>query len=348
MKKFIRNLLLILMIISAIGGQTVLAADYDLNTYVYNHLENWDTEFNLDYNNSDVLDVVRNIAEKDDYLSLSLKELVFNKNTDELYITYKTTKSEEEYINTELNKVIKSIITDNMTDVDKVKKINDYLVNRLDYDYGLTSDTAYTALTTGKATCEGYALTAYKMLELAGIENRIVVGKINGVGHGWNLVRLNNKWYQLDITNNDATNSDKYFLTSDDVLKKDGFTWNSDEYPACTEKYYEVNNDSSLSTSNLTTGNITKQASSGYISNIDGNWKFTNGSWYFIKNTGNYAMGWNIIDSNWYYLGNNGVMQTGWIYSSGKWYYCYPGSGAMAVNSIIDGYKVDSSGAWIS
>ena len=41
-------------------------------------------------------------------------------------------------------------------------------------------------------------------------------------------------------------------------------------------------------------------------------------------------------------------MQTGWIYSSGKWYYCYPVSGNMATNTIINGYRVDSSGAWVA
>ena len=41
-------------------------------------------------------------------------------------------------------------------------------------------------------------------------------------------------------------------------------------------------------------------------------------------------------------------MQTGWIDYHGKWYYCYPGSGDMATNAVIDGYRVDSTGAWVS
>lgn len=67
----------------------------------------------------------------------------------------------------------------------------------------------------------------------------------------------------------------------------------------------------------------------------------------FIKNNGINAIGWNMIDSNWYYFDDNGVMKTGWIYSSGEWYYCYPDSGAMAVNTVINGYKIDSDGTWI-
>ena len=40
-------------------------------------------------------------------------------------------------------------------------------------------------------------------------------------------------------------------------------------------------------------------------------------------------------------------MQTGWIKdSNGLWYY-FNNSGDMAVNTIIDGYEVDSTGACI-
>lgn len=339
MKKVIKNLVLILVIISAMWGQPVLATDYDSNTYVYNHLESWDTEFRFDYDKNDVIDVIRNIAKQDDYLSLSLEKLVYDKNNGELYVTYKTTKEEEEYVNEELNKIIKSIITNNMSDYDKISTINKYLVDKVDYDSSLKSDTAYSTLTTGKATCEGYALTAYKMLKLAGIENKIVVGKINGVGHGWNLVKLSGKWYNLDITNNDATSSEKYFLVCDDVLKKDNFTWSSNDYPTSDESYYGLD-------TNLTSAK--QQLSNEYKSNSNGKWEKNNNSWYFIKNTGTNATGWNLIDSKWYFLGNDGIMKTGWTYSNNKWYYCYPGSGYMAVSTIVDGYTVDSSGAWIS
>lgn len=40
-------------------------------------------------------------------------------------------------------------------------------------------------------------------------------------------------------------------------------------------------------------------------------------------------------------------MQTGWMYSGGKWDYCYSVSRDMATNTIINGYRVDSNGAWI-
>lgn len=356
MRKRFKNILLGLMVISAICGQPVLAADYDLDTYVYGHLENWDAEFKIDYYNKDVLDVIKEIAKKDDYLTISLSKLVYERKGSDatVKVTYKTTKEQEEYVTDELTKAVNSIIKENMTDYDKVKAINKYLVDRFEYDKSLTSTTAYSALTTGKTVCQGYALAAYKMIKMAGIENRIVVGTLDGVPHGWNLVKLNDKWYQLDVTNNDAVGSYKYFLKNDNTLKKDGFVWNASDYPAANENYDEAKSNLSLSNGNLAVVNsITKGVSSNQTSNVyksklDGYWYLTNNSWLFIKNTGSYATGWNMIDNNWYYFGSDGAMKTGWIYADGKWYYCYPASGAMAANTTINGYKLDFTGAWIA
>lgn len=350
MKQFIKNLLLGLIIISTIVGQPVYAANYDLNTYVYNHLENWDAEFEISYYEADVLELIQDIAKRDDYLIRSINKLIYERvgNRATIKVTYRTTKEQEEYINQELAQINNSIITNNMSDFDKVKAINRYLVDRYKYDDSLVSNNAYSALTTGKTTCQGYAMTAYKMLKLAGIENRIIIGDLEGVPHGWNLVKLNNKWFHLDVTNNDALGDNKYFLRRDQVLRNDGFTWIASDYPECDEDYNERSNDIVNTGLSDTQSNDFGQSLYGLKSHVDGKWYRINSSWYFLRNTGLYATGWNIIDSNWYYLGNDGAMKTGWIYSGGKWYYCYPGSGAMAANTIIYGYRVDSNGAWIA
>ena len=126
-----------------------------------------------------------------------------------------------------------------MSDLDKIKTINKYIVDRYEYDDSLLSNNVYSALTKGKTICQGYAMTAYKMLNLVGIENKIIIGDLDGVAHGWNLVKLNGKWYHLDVTNNDVANN-KYFLKNDKALRSDGFTWEANDYPICDENYEEV------------------------------------------------------------------------------------------------------------
>ena len=237
MKKFIKNILLVIILL-AISGKPVLATDYDLNTSVYNHLENWETEFEISYYKDDVLDVIIDIAKKDDYLTRSLNRLIYNKvgNRATVKVTYMTTKEQEEHINNELTRIVNSITTKNMSDIDKIKVINKYIIDRYEYDDSLVSNNVYSALTTGKTICQGYAMTAYKMFSLVGIENKIVIGELDGIAHGWNIVKVDGKWYNLDVTNNDVTNN-KYFLRNDKTLRDDGFTWEINDYPICDKDY---------------------------------------------------------------------------------------------------------------
>ncbi|AGX42564.1 hypothetical protein [Clostridium saccharobutylicum] len=74
---------------------------------------------------------------------------------------------------------------------------------------------------------------------------------------------------------------------------------------------------------------------------------------YFFKNTNKYTTthgwignnGWDKEVANaWRYF-KDGIVQTGLIRNGGNWYYCYS-NGDMAHDTIIDGYHLNSSGAW--
>ncbi|HEW1541474.1 TPA: N-acetylmuramoyl-L-alanine amidase family protein, partial [Streptococcus pneumoniae] len=59
------------------------------------------------------------------------------------------------------------------------------------------------------------------------------------------------------------------------------------------------------------------------------------------------ATGWYQDGSTWYYLNaGNGDMKTGWFQVNGNWYYAYS-SGALAVNTTVDGYSVNYNGEWV-
>ena len=59
------------------------------------------------------------------------------------------------------------------------------------------------------------------------------------------------------------------------------------------------------------------------------------------------ATGWLNLNGSWYYLNSSGAKETGWQYINGKWYFLYD-TGVMASNTVIDGYNLDSNGAWIN
>ena len=63
------------------------------------------------------------------------------------------------------------------------------------------------------------------------------------------------------------------------------------------------------------------------------------------------ATGGQYIAGDWYYFnpvsdGYKGAMKRGWIYDGGNWFYFYS-SGQMARDTTIDGYYVNSNGAWV-
>ena len=69
--------------------------------------------------------------------------------------------------------------------------------------------------------------------------------------------------------------------------------------------------------------------------------------WYYLKASGEMQTGWVKDKGTWYYLEESGRMKASqWFQVSGKHYYV-DASGALAVNTIIDGYRLDSNGVRI-
>lgn len=185
---------------------------------------------------------LKDVCMQDDYLErtwMEIKPRSFNTGDGvdtSLNVKYLTTREEEDYIDTELKKAVDEIITPDMSDFEKVNAINEYLIEKYEYDYSLESVSVYTALTSSLAVCQGYSMTAYKMFEYAGINSRIVVGTLDKAPHSWNKVKIDDKWYNIDITNNDSIIKNKYFLVNDKFLKKNKYVWNEDNYPKATDK----------------------------------------------------------------------------------------------------------------
>ena len=76
-------------------------------------------------------------------------------------------------------------------------------------------------------------------------------------------------------------------------------------------------------------------------------WYLDGSTWYYLDaQNGDMKTGWIYVDNTWYYLRSSGAMVTGWFQVNGKWYYAYS-SGALAVNTKVDGYYVNYNGEWV-
>ena len=162
-----------------------------------------------------------------------------------------------------------------------------------------------------------------------------------------------------------ATTIDYYYsgenVHYDQILEKDGYKWLSYTAYNGSRRYVqleEVSNSDVHQPENISNNNT--------YSSLATNWKKVNGSWYHFKSNGSKSTGWLKDGPNWYYLKSSGEMQTGWLQEkgfwyylddsgtmktgwyqvSGKWYYSYS-SGELAVNTTVDGYRVNADGEWI-
>lgn len=126
-------------------------------------------------------------------------------------------------------------IPDGADELQREMVIHDALVDSVEYDIQAaesddsTSDAfnMYGAMVRKQAVCSGYAYAAKMLLNRVGIESRIVVGMSKNSGHMWNQVRINGKWYHLDVTWDDSpTESDvlysryNYFNLTDELIQK--------------------------------------------------------------------------------------------------------------------------------
>ena len=139
-------------------------------------------------------------------------------------VVYYTTAAQEAALTAKLEQVMASFgFTAETDDYTKIKTIYDYICANVAYDEEHVDDvnylpmfSAYAALMDGKAVCQGYATLLYRMLLMAGVDNRVIVGDSSGVGHAWNIVQLGGFYYNLDSTWDAGMAEYEFFLKCPD------------------------------------------------------------------------------------------------------------------------------------
>ncbi|MFZ7943693.1 hypothetical protein [Neobacillus sp. 19] len=196
---------------------------------------------------------------------------------------------------------------------------------------------------------------------------------------GW--LKWNGRWYLLSPSGEMKTGwaLDKgtwYFLDSSGSMKTG---WLQDK-----GKWYYLEASGAMRSAALTVNGVTyffessgamktgwiKHEGKWYYYDTNGpkkGWLLNRGNWYYLDSKGVMKTGWLASGSTWYYLSTSGAMHKGWLHlgnstyylnddSGGMltgWqfigyqvYYFYP-SGAMAVNTTIDGKELGPDGALI-
>lgn len=127
-------------------------------------------------------------------------------------------------------------------DYEDIRMVHDYLVDHIEYETTLSKPeifSIYGALINQEAVCEGYAKTFQYLVEGLDIPCLLISGRApNPDGelenHAWNYVKLDGRWYAVDVTWDDPVVDDtltagltkwtyqtRYFLKGEESFSKD-------------------------------------------------------------------------------------------------------------------------------
>lgn len=143
-------------------------------------------------------------------------------------------KNTKKKIDSAVNKALKNIDS-GMDDIEKAMVLHDYIAINTSYrdqasDSSRLNETG--VFINHKANCQGYSVAYGLLLNKAGIDVKYVSS--SAMGHMWNLVKINNAWYNVDVTWDDPVDTysgndqygfamHKYFLGSTNSFRAKGY-----------------------------------------------------------------------------------------------------------------------------
>ena len=83
---------------------------------------------------------------------------------------------------------------------EKIRQIHEWMVKNIAYDTSLRSRHIDSLLATGKSVCQGYAELFYVFMGELQVPCEFISGTAGGESHAWNAVKLDGKWYYVDVT----------------------------------------------------------------------------------------------------------------------------------------------------
>ena len=127
-----------------------------------------------------------------------------------------------EYAKAQYKKIADEVTNPDMSDIEKVKALHDWVCENTKYADDLNKPEYHTdasILLNDSTVCEGYAKALNLLLNYAGVETYYV----HSENHAWNIVKIGGHYFHVDSTWDDGdTISHKFFMKSDSEIKDDG------------------------------------------------------------------------------------------------------------------------------
>lgn len=128
------------------------------------------------------------------------------------------TKDQYDEIMAEIKRIVQAVhITDDMTNQEKAFRLVRYLVKNIEYEISTHEQHIYGTLFNKKTVCAGYSKTFALLCRYVGIEcDYMHTDEGESGGHAWNLIKLEDYWYIIDLTY-------AYFLREDGLYIANAF-----------------------------------------------------------------------------------------------------------------------------
>lgn len=171
------------------------------------------------------------------------------------YTIYPQYKDEAELMsvsgamNSAVNDILAQVSSD-MSDVEKILAVHDYMLLHYEYDYTYSIYDAEDFFVNKKGVCQAYALAFKYIMDKLGITCTLVSS--DAMNHAWNMVKVEGSWYHIDVTwddpawGNEYGSGDRYgyarheyLLLSDEAISDDiheHYDWYTN-YTASSTKY---------------------------------------------------------------------------------------------------------------
>lgn len=175
------------------------------------------------------------------------------------YIDEKNIKEKQRKLQEEIDN-IRSMLKPNMSDYTKELIVHDYLIDNISYyewedieDIPEDRHTAYSALVNKQAVCDGITRAFQLIMIQEGLECITALGELEDVAHAWNIIKIDNDYYHVDLTSNKVkfkkevndTNVHVFFNITDNEIKQTHIINKKYRYPVCNSVennyYYREN-----------------------------------------------------------------------------------------------------------
>lgn len=168
--------------------------------------------------------------------------------------TGKELKDQKQVLENKIKTILSEIIKDNMNDYEKELAIHDYLVSNIEYYSHVSMSEipdekhlAYSAIVKNSAVCDGIAKAFKILMNRENIDCIVTMGTSDKEPHAWNIVKLDNEYYHVDLTANGLKVDGKmlgltthlYFNLTDTEISKTSQQDTEFEKPRCLGTRYD-------------------------------------------------------------------------------------------------------------